>query len=686
MSASHRLAVIMFTDIVGYTSLMGKNESKALDILDRNRKLHQSLLEEFGGKWLKEMGDGILTAFDSSTDALRCAAALIKSSRSLQISLRIGIHLGEVVFNNGDVFGDGVNIASRVQSIALPDTVFFTDKVCDDIRNKPEFRAVNMGNYQLKNVERALTIYALDAPGLPATRHGNRSDHFAGTKRRIKASQLLMIASAILLLSYLGGLLLQGNSGVVTEIPTGNHSDELITIAALPFSNISAEDDVDFLGFALVDEVINALSYLHHIVVRPSTSIRKYGQDVVDLEQIARTLQVEFVLMGHYLKNRDSLRLNLELISIKDNRILWRGSLQEPFVDLFKLQDRVVQKVIDGLKVEFSGEERARMTKDIPEDAEAYEFYLKGLAYPRNMTGNQKAIEMFEKAIELDSAYAPAYSELGNRLYQMARYTMLGNEQQQIENMISILNQALAINEEHLPTLGLLSNIYTELNQLDKALEVSQMMVNINPNNALGHFSIGYVYRYVGLIDEAVEEMERAVRIDPHDPQFRSIGITYNLAGQYQKAIDALNYEDGSGFCEAWKGLTYIRMGKYDEAQQELRKSLALDSESILGTWSKLMLAYLDIQEINLDQLRGIQQTIEDPESIHNWGLISLIHDDTSGFLQMFDKAVEKGYYPYPAFRQDPLLEKVNKNPSFRRILEKARMKYEAFRSRHYTQ
>jgi adenylate cyclase len=684
MSATHRLAVIMFTDIVGYTSLMGENESKALDILERNRKLHQSLLEEFGGKWLKEMGDGILTAFDSSTDALRCAAALIKSSRSLQISLRIGIHLGEVVFNNGDVFGDGVNIASRVQSIALPDTVFFTDKVCDDIRNKPEFRAVNMGNYQLKNVERPLTIYALHAPGLTATDQSNRSDHFARTKRRIKASQLLMIASAILLLSYLGGLLLKNDSRGATESPAGSKSSELITIAALPFSNISAEDDVDFLGFALVDEVINALSYLHHIVVRPSTSIRKYSRDVVDLEQIARTLHVDFVLMGHYLKNKDSLRLNLELIDIKDNRILWRGSMQEQFVDLFKLQDRVVQKVIDGLKVEFSGEERARMAKDIPEDPAAYESYLKGLAYPRNITGNQKAIQMFEKAIELDSSFAPAYSELGNRMYQMARYTMLGNEQEQIDSMIYVLNQALALNEDQLTTLGLLSNIYTELNQMDKALEVSQKMVAINPNNAFGHFSIGYVYRYVGLIDKAVEEMERAVRIDPHDPQFRSIGITYNLAGQYQKAIDALNYEDGSGFCEAWKGLTYIRMGEVDNARQELRKSLALDAESTLAQWSRLMLAHLDKQDIDLQQLREIQFTIEDPESIYNWGLISLMHGDTPGFVQMFDKAVEKGYYPYPAFMKDPLLETVNEDPSFNRILEKARLKHESFKGRYF--
>jgi adenylate cyclase len=159
MPSSRRLAVIMFTDIVGYTALMGKNEQLAFNVLEQNRAIQRPLIEKYQGKWLKEMGDGVLATFPGTTDALNCAKEIIIAAKSRDIGLRIGIHLGEVVFQNNDVFGDGVNVAARVESIAVPGSVLMTEKVYDDIRNKPDVDAVALGKYALKNVSKPYHKY-----------------------------------------------------------------------------------------------------------------------------------------------------------------------------------------------------------------------------------------------------------------------------------------------------------------------------------------------------------------------------------------------------------------------------------------------------------------------------------------------------------------------------------------------
>ncbi len=670
----HRVLVIMFTDIVRYTQLMAEDEPRALQVLRENRELHQSLLEKYNGNLLKEMGDGVLASFESNTQALRCAGELVRISQQSGISLRVGLHVGEVVLQDNDIFGDGVNIASRVQEMAEPDQVLFTDKVYDDIRNKSEFRTESVGTFHLKHVVKPVQLHTVNFSG--RSHPGNiQRPKGNGLRKRLFLGTLAVIAAIAGLAVIIQYFDQPGELGLLER--------EVPSIAALPFANISEDEELNYLGFALVDEVINALSYLKQITIRPSTTVRQYAeQPVIIPEKVAEDLAVEYILMGHYLRVHDSLRLNLELIKATSNDLLWRGTVKEEISDLFRLQDEVAQRVIDGLSVQFSNEERMRMSRDEPTDPLAYDYYLKALAAPQSIGGNQMAVEWLEKAIESDSSFAPPYAELGNRKYYMTRYALLGNEEEAVEEILNILDKALAINEDYLPAMGLLSFVYTELNQMHEALEVAEKMVSINENNALGHFCKGYVYRYVGLVNKAVREMEWAVRIDPHDPQFRSIGISYNLAGRFQDAIEALKYQDSSGFCESWKGLTYVRMDQYDDARRELEKAMMLDPSGLLGKWSQMILQYLKESDIDWDELESIESEVEDPESMYSWSLINIIHGDTEGFLEMFRKAVESGYYPVEGFRKDPLLDGVRDLPAFSAILQLAMDKHEAFVSR----
>jgi TolB-like protein len=461
---------------------------------------------------------------------------------------------------------------------------------------------------------------------------------------------------------------------------------DAITLAAIPFSNISQEAEIDFLGFALVDQVISSLSYLKNVTIRPSSSIRQYGEETALPQEIGEALDVRFVLMGHYVKNNNVVRLNIELIDVEKNKVLWTGSVQEEMSDIFKFQDAVAQKVIEGLEIQFSQDERSRMLKDVPDDPLAYEYYLKSLDLPYSIEGSQLAVDMLKKAARLDSNFAPVFYEIGTRTQGLASYAPIEDRSFYMEKAIDALEYALELNDGFLNALGSLAVLRTELNQKDQALVLARRMVSLNANNAYGHFALGYIYRYTGMLDEAVKEMEIAVRLDPKDRQFRSIAITYNLVGEYEKAIASLKeYADGSGFAENWLGVTYLKMGNTEKARMWLSQAWKTDSVGSFGLLSGSRLAYIDGNTKEwVDPIRQVQETIVDPESLYIWSLISVLLEDNEHGLKILNKAVDKGYYPYRAFEINPFLDTVKDDPEFQRIVDKAKAKHEAFKAKHF--
>jgi TolB-like protein/Tfp pilus assembly protein PilF len=675
---------------------MGRDEQLAFKVLDQNRQIQRPLIEKYHGEWLKEMGDGVLAAFSSTTDALKSAEEIILAANSAGIKLRIGIHLGEVVFQGGDVFGDGVNIAARVEAIAAPGSVLMTEKVFDDIRNKPDINAVSLGLFTLKNVSKPIEVFALDAEGLKIPDKSQLHRAVASSKsKQNPAFNLVKLLIGVLLLlavSYAGWKYMNEEE-LASEEPTAEESIEsssklsnVITLATLPFSNISGQSDIDYLGFALADQVISSLSYLQNIVVRSASSIRKYSNKVVDPQEVGDVLGVQFILMGHYIRNRDSIRLNLELIDIASKKVTWRGQVQEQMADIFKLQDVVATIVINGLELQFSQDERKRMVQDAPENPLAYEYYLKSLDYPFSVEGNRLALGMLEKSVDLDSNFAPTYSEIANRTQQIARYAVVENQSQMIQEAIAAHESALKLNNGHLNSLSRLALIKTEMNQKDEAVELVERVLRINPNHASAHFTLGYIYRYAGALDEAILEMEKALNLDPNNPMFRSIAITYGLAGRYSDAVASLDrFNDGSGFSESVNATTYLRLGDTVKAREALELSWQIDSVSIFGIRAGALMASLDgSPEAWVENMRDLMDRIEDPETLYLWIIVSVMLDDKDFGLKMLGKAVDLGYFPYSAFRMDPLLDVMRDEPEFKRIMLEAKKKHEAFMKKHF--
>jgi tetratricopeptide (TPR) repeat protein len=268
----------------------------------------------------------------------------------------------------------------------------------------------------------------------------------------------------------------------------------------------------------------------------------------------------------------------VELINLPSNKIIWREPIEVKFQSAFELQDIVAKEVLAGMNIQFTQLELNRIQKDIPKDPLAYEYYLRSISVEHTNEGDEIAIALLEKSIELDSTYAPAYNQLGDRLRNLAIYGLLGPEVSlRAENA---LLKALSLNSEHIGALGNLAMTYAETNRTTEAVELTKQILKINPNSAEAHFSLGYIYRYAGMNGEAILEMEKAVALDSKNQGYRSIITSYFFAGEYEKAIEAGNLFEESAFILLFQGLAYFNLGMHEEALRCFNRVIRIDPEA----------------------------------------------------------------------------------------------------------
>jgi tetratricopeptide (TPR) repeat protein len=364
--------------------------------------------------------------------------------------------------------------------------------------------------------------------------------------------------------------------------------------------------------------------------------------------------------------------------------MIWREPIEVRYENVFALQDIVTKKVIVGLKTQFLQDERRRIRTDVPQNSLAYEYYLRSISYPLSNEGDQLAIEMLKKSIELDPNYAPAYGQLGTRTYRLAQYGLLDPEEtQKAENYFL---KALSLNEELLYALGNLAIIYTDTGRTEEAVELTRQMVEINPNNAEAHFSLGYIYRFAGMQNESVKEMEKAVTLDPKNPGFRSIIITYRFAREYEKAIEISKIYNESAFILGHVGATLLQQGNQKQAVECFDRVIDIEPDGLLALWVTGIKAFIvgNIEE-GLTSARKFEQiNIADAEAwfhfAENYGLLG----DKDGCIRTLQRAVDGGFFNYPFLLTDSFLDSMRDDPEFQRILKIAEEKHEAFKRRFF--
>ncbi len=442
-------------------------------------------------------------------------------------------------------------------------------------------------------------------------------------------------------------------------IPSKSAGGGMKSLAVLPFTNLQKDPDMDFLGIALADQITGGLSYLKDFNVRASSLVRRYQGQTVDPIAAGRELQVEYVLTGNYLMQGNLIRLSIELIDSRTGALVWRQpSVEADFKDAFKLQDMIAGKVIEGLRVQFSEAERERMQKDVPRDPLAYEYYLRALSYPLTVEGATLAMEMLKKSVELDSTFSPAFTELGYRCRMLGTYQQVGRTYMQ--DAEHYLSRALSLNGTSLPTLGNLAEAYNELGKTEEAYSLARKGLEINPNDPDCHFALGYVYRYVGLLDKAEREQSRALQLSPGNPRFRGLGVTYFYEGKYDSALKAFDLDPGTPFTWSWKVLVYRRLGRHD-----LETAF---NDSVRST-----------REANEAQAGEFQV---DGENLY-WVAMQSGHiGDAAECARALRKAVEMGFFCYPAMASDSDLEPVRPDPRVQEALALARKKHEEFKNK----
>ena len=451
-------------------------------------------------------------------------------------------------------------------------------------------------------------------------------------------------------------------------------------VAVLPFTNSRPDPETDYLGFAMADQIIGELIYMNHITVRSSGSVRKYINGVVDPISVGDSLKVDYVLIGNYLKEANTVRLNIELVEVHSNALIWREPIEVDFNSAFELQDIVAQKVVDGLDIQFTPKELDNLGKDIPANPLAYEYYMKSISYPFSNEGDQMAIEMLKKSIELDSTYAPAYAHLGDRTHRLAQFGLHDSEETvKSENYFL---KALSLNKDNIFALANLAMIYVETARIEKAVELTRQILTINPGNAQAHYSLGYIYRYAGMNNESVEEMENAMAIDPENPGFRSIVITYQFAGELEKSLESSKHFKQSDYILGYQGSALFRMGKEVEALEYFNRLISIYPEGLQALWVTCIKASIEGNiDLGLEAARQFEEAnILDAEAWYhfagNYGLLG----DRDGCVRALQRAVDGGFFNYPFMLQDFFLNNMRDDAEFQKVLEEAREKHLAFR------
>jgi tetratricopeptide (TPR) repeat protein len=322
------------------------------------------------------------------------------------------------------------------------------------------------------------------------------------------------------------------------------------------------------------------------------------------------------------------------------------------------------------------------MTVDVPNDALAYEYYLQSLSYDNSNKGNNVALELLLKSIQIDSSYAPAFSELGYRTRVKTQNFFAGRTG--LERVEQYYFKALKLNNEHLHALIELSAIHTELGKHDTAMKYLKKVFEINPNYAFAHFRLSYIYRFVGLLKESEKSGKRALEIDSKNIRFRSIGATYKYQGMYQESLDAYGI-DTSAFSVAHQGEVYFRMGNLRLAEKYLDKVIDNETDTYPEFLAKGILAYLkDEKEEGLQIIREWEEKdIYDSEILYTMAANYGLFGDTINCIRLLKKAIYGGFYNFPYMMRDSFLDPVREDAEFQRVLLLAKEKHEAFKQKY---
>lgn len=631
----------MFADVVGYSAISSVDEARALEIL---RKLGEKLkpaFMDFGGKVIKTMGDGYLVEFASAVQAVKCAVEVQKMIGSFperegeRVSIRIGIHVGDVVHSGGDVLGDAVNVAARVEPLAEPGGICLTRQVVDQVQRKVDYEMASLGFRDLKNIKYPVEVFKVEPSNIGRGTAGPALD----TRR----------------------------------------------LAVLPFSNMSPDPNDKYFADGMTEELISTVSKISELQVISRTSVMRYRDGIAQVGQIGRELSVGSVIEGSVRKAGNRVRITAQLIEVDGDRHVWSQSYERDLTDVFAVQADIAEQVAGSLKVQLLSTEKRSIRKEATANTEAHTLYLKGRYHwgERTEENTKKALRYFEEATKVDPEYAMAYSGIADAYSILSDYGWM-DPKEALPLAMLYAKKALGLDDdlaEAHGSLGLvLSNYKWDLAGAEKELKRA---IELKPNYtpALHWYSVNlfYMRRY----KEAFDTEMKALSLDPYS---RVLNMTSNnrrllFPDRYEEAIkrygELIQEHPDMPALRYWRAIAYVLTGAKTEAIKDAEEFVRMEGGVWTSTYSpSLHLAWVHASLGNKEDAEGLIRTaitMKEKRSVSatTIGWVKVMLGDEDDGYKWLQRAFDEEDPALLYFNGSPWSKSVREDPRWKAIEEK---------------
>jgi len=634
-----RLAAIMFTDMVGYTAIGQRNESLSLALVEEQRKLIRPILTRHNGREVKTIGDAFLVEFPNALDAVRCAYDIQRATREFNFSLaeekrihlRVGLHLGDVVESQGDISGDTVNVASRIEPLAEDGGVCLTRQVYDHVSNRFELQMSSLGPKSLKNVTNPVEVYKIIMPW-------------------------------------------EQSAGVEAPVNATNR------IAILPFRNMSPDPNDEYFAEGMTEEIISTVSGISGLDVISRTSVMGYKHTAKRIEEIGRELNVGSVLEGSFRKAGDRIRVTTQLIEVARDRHIWAQNYDRTLDDVFEVQSEVAKQVADALRVRILLPEMQRIEKKPTESITAYDLYLKGRYHwnQRDLEDLKKALKYFELAVHEDPGFALGYVGISDCCL-ILRNTWGVEREANLARGKAMVHKALELDpglaEASASSAALLIAEY----DFQRAEEEFRRAIKVKPSYATAHQWYCILLVFQMKWGPAREQIERAVELDPLSPIIHfNHGAYLFYKRDYDGAVQPLRKALELGLAIAHRDLAYSygMMKRFDEMKREFAAWVEAVRGSVpLAKLHADMFAayYMDDKATIGRLLPELEASFRDNRwpSAYRIGAFCISLGETDRGLEWLERSYSKKEYDLPSIKIDPQFDSVRTDTRYLDLLKR---------------
>jgi TolB-like protein/class 3 adenylate cyclase len=641
---AHQHAAIIFSDIGGYTTLMGSDEEGAIKLLRKNREIHRQEIRKFNGKFIKEIGDGILASFPLASEAVRCAIEIQKKSIEENIPLKIGIHEGDIVTEGDDVLGDAVNIASRLQEATQKGCITISETVYRNVKNKADIQAGFIGEKSLKNVDYPVKTYQVG---------------------------YIESASDVAQINIFDTTSLKKNSIIV-----------------LPFENMSPDPNQEYFSDGLTEEIITDLSYIKDLLVISRSSAKTFKGTRKKIKDIAGEVHVRYVLEGSVRKVGNDLRITAQLIDASTDTHLWAEKYKGTLDDIFDIQEKVSNEIANALKLKLSPAEHQKIAERPIEDIKVYEYYLKALDGITSFSeeGINKALRHLTHAIEIAGDNAQLYGGVAFAYFNLVNIGI--KQEDYLLKAEDYANKALVLNPESAIAHVVLGFVDFFRNKFFESLPKFKTALNINPDELMGIAGILSVYHAAGKFKEIIYYTERLMQLDPLSfPANWYNAAQYIFIGEYDQALQPgkrlYELHPENPFSQFLYSLILAYNNKLEEAIPIIHHNAQKNPDTVYAKLG-LILKYAfhgDNTQVQKEITNDFEKTVlrDLTYSHHLSGFLALM-DNKEEALKWMENAINAGLINYPLIAEkDPFLENIRGEKRFKELLQKVKAQWENF-------